>query len=202
MHLRAPAVARARHLSALSVVTGVAAGVGGVVIGVMTGSLAVIGFGVDAAIDAAASIVLFWRFGIEQREPDRALRVEHAAERAVGAVLLVAAASLTLGAVRAILAHDEASPSVGQVVLLVASLLVLPPLALAKRRVAVALGSNALASDALLTGAAAVLAAVALTAVALSTFGLWWADAAGSVLIAAALAREGWASVRLSRGPG
>ena len=196
---RAVALHRARRLSILSVVAGVVAAIVGVVIGVATGSLAVIGFAIDAAIDAAASVALVWRFGIEQREPERALRVEHAAEQAVGAVLLVAAVSLTLGAARALLAHDVATTSIGQIVLLVLSVLVLPPLAIAKRRVAGTLGSNALANDALLTGAAAVLAGVALVAVALATVGLWWADAAGSVLIAAALAREGWASVRLSR---
>jgi divalent metal cation (Fe/Co/Zn/Cd) transporter len=168
---------------------------------VSTGSLSVIGFATDAGIDASASIALVWRFGIEQREPERALRVEHLAEKAVGWVLLVAALSLGLGAARALLAHDVATASVGQVVLLVGSLLILPPLALAKRRVARSLGSNALANDALLTGAAALLAAVALVAVALGSVGLWWADAAGSLLIAAALAREGWASVRLSRAP-
>ena len=191
----------ARRLSVVSVVAGAIAAVGGAVIGASTGSLAVIGFAIDASIDATASVVLVWRFGIEQRDPERALRVEHLAERAVGWVLLVAAGSLTLGAGRALLAHDVASGSLGQVVLLVASLLVLPPLAIAKRRIARSLGSNALANDALLTGAAAVLAGVALVAVALGSVGLWWADAAGSLLIAAALAREGWSSVRLSREP-
>ncbi|HEX3265603.1 MAG TPA: cation transporter [Candidatus Limnocylindrales bacterium] len=199
---RAAGLHRARRLSLLSVVAGVIAAIAGAVIGVSTGSLAVIGFAIDAAIDATASVALVWRFAIEQREPERALRVEHLAERAVGWVLLVAAVSLGIGAARALLAHDVASASIGQVVLLLGSLLVLPPLAVAKRRVATALGSKALANDALLTGAAAVLAGVALIAVALGSIGLWWADAIGSVLIAAALGREGWASVRLSREPG
>ena len=81
-----------------------------------------------------------------------------------------------------------------------ASLVVLPPLALAKRRVALRLGSVALRNDALLTGAAALLALVALLATVLAeTAGLWWADAVGTLIIAAVLAREGWASVGWSR---
>ena len=199
---RAADLHRARRLSLVSVVAGVIAAVAGAIIGVTTGSLAVIGFAIDAAIDATASVALVWRFGIEQREPERALRVEHIAERAVGWVLLGAAVSLTLGAGRALLAHEVATPSIGQVVLLIASLVVLPPLAIAKRRIASSLNSKALSNDALLTAAAAVLAGVALVAVALGSIGLWWADAAGSILIAAALGREGWASVRLSREPG
>jgi divalent metal cation (Fe/Co/Zn/Cd) transporter len=190
---------RARSLSYASVALGVAASIAGVMIGLTTGSLAVIGFAIDAAIDATASVVLVWRFGIEQREPERAARVERAAERAVGGVLLVSAIALTVGAIRALVAHELVTPSVGQILLLVVSLAVLPALAVAKRRVAARLGSKSLSNDALLTGAAALLAAVALLAVALASAGLWWADAAGSVEIAAALAREGWASVRLSR---
>jgi divalent metal cation (Fe/Co/Zn/Cd) transporter len=196
---RAADLRRARTLSYASVALGVAASISGAVIGLATGSLAVIGFAIDAAIDATASVVLVWRFGIEQREPERAARVEHAAERAVGGVLLLSAIALTVGAIRALLAHDLVTPSSGQIVLLVVSLAVLPALAIAKRRVASRLASKSLSNDALLTGAAALLAAVALLAVALASVGLWWADAAGSIVIAAVLAREGWASVRLSR---
>ena len=85
--------------------------------------------------------------------------------------------------------------------LLVASIAVLPPLAVAKRRVAARLRSGALRADAFLTGAAAVLACVSLLGVVASTLlGLWWADAVGALIIAAFLAREGWTSVRLSEG--
>ena len=187
---------RARTLSIASVAWGGAAAVAAVAAGLESGSLALIGFGADSAIDAVASIVLVWRFHIERHDPDRALRVEHAAERVVGAVLVVAAAGLTLGAGRALLAQAGSHPGVPQLALLAASLVVLPPLAIAKRRVAGYLGSKALANDALLTAAAALLALVALIAAVLSASGgLWWADAVGSLVIAAVLLREGLASV-------
>ena len=171
----------------------------GAAIGAAIGSLATIGFAVDSAIDSAASLALVWRFTIERRDPARAARVEHIADRVVGGVLIVAAVFLALGAARALLAHELSAPSFPQLALLVLSLVVLPPLALAKRRVAVRLGSAALRNDALLTAAAALLAGVALGAVALGAVGLWWADAAGSLVIAAVLAREGWASLGWGR---
>jgi divalent metal cation (Fe/Co/Zn/Cd) transporter len=189
-------VGRARTLSIASVAWGGVAAVAAVVAGLESGSLSLIGFGADSAIDAIASIVLVWRFHIERRDPDRALRVEHAAERVVGGVLVVAAAGFTLGAGRALLAQAGSHPGVPQLALLAASLVVLPPLAIAKRRVAGYLGSKALANDALLTAAAALLALVALIAAVLSASGgLWWADAVGSLVIAAVLLREGLASV-------
>jgi divalent metal cation (Fe/Co/Zn/Cd) transporter len=192
----------ARGLSVVSVLWGSVAAVAAVTLGLTSGSLSLIGFGLDSAIDSAASVALVWRFHVERQEPARALRVEHAAERAIGAVLIVAAAALTVGALRAVLAHDGVHPQPAQIVLLIASLVGLPPLALAKVRVATRLGSHALRNDALLTAAAAALAFVALAAIGLSSaLGWWWADAAGSVVIAAVLAREGAASLREAARP-
>lgn len=143
--------------------------------------------------------MLIWRVSIEGREPERALRLEQAAECVGGGVLVAAAVSLAVGAVRALIAHADVGASPGAVVLLCASVVVLSPLALAKRRVATRLESGALRADALLTGAAAVLAGVSMASLLLSTMaGIWWADAAGGLGIALFLAREGWTSVRLS----
>ncbi|MEA2611099.1 MAG: hypothetical protein QOG32_825 [Chloroflexota bacterium] len=189
------------QLSVVSVAWGGLAGVAALVLAYDTGSLSLLGFGVDAIIDSFASITLIWRFSIEGRAPGRADRVEHAAERIVGGVLIAAALSLALGAVRALVAHVEVATTIGAIVLLCASVVVLPPLAIAKRRVASRLGSGALRADSLLTAAAGVLAAVGLTSLLLASLAhVWWADAIGALVIAALLAREGMASVRPARG--
>jgi divalent metal cation (Fe/Co/Zn/Cd) transporter len=191
---------RALVLSVASVVIGSVAAVAALALGLSSGTLSLVGFGLDAAIDSAASAALVWRFRIERRDPKRAEHVEQAAERIVGGVLVVAASALTIGAVRALVTRGEAQTSAAHIVLLVLSLVVLPPLAVAKRRVALRLGSVALKHDSLLTGAAALLALVALLATVLAaSAGLWWADAVGTLIIAAVLAREGWASVGWSR---
>lgn len=201
MSSRTTLLRRAILLSWFSVAWGAAAGAAALVLAYVTGSLSLLGFGVDAIIDSIASIALIWRFSIEGREPERAARVEHTAERVVGGVLLVAALSLTIGAIRSLVAHAEVGPTFAAEILLVASVVVLPPLAVAKRRVAERLQSGALRADALLTGAAAVLAAVSLAGMILAAAGIWWADAVGAIVIAAILAREGLGSVRLSEAP-
>ncbi len=115
--------------------------------------------------------------------------------------LVAAALALSLGAVRSLVAHAEVESVPGVLVLLGASVVGLPPLAIAKRRVATGLESGALRADAFLTGAAAVLASVSLIGIVLSTIaGIWWADAVGALAIAAVLAREGRTSVRLAGG--
>lgn len=164
-------------------------------LGLAGGGLSLIGFGLDSAIDSCASIALVWRFHIERRDPERAARVEHLAERIVGGVLVVAAVVLVVGAARTLVTGAEVHPQAGQLVLLVASLIALPPLAVAKRRVAGRLGSRALRNDALLTAAAAFLALVALVAGEVAaSLGLTWADPVGSIVIAAVLGREGLAT--------
>ena len=89
---------RALALSVLSIVlNGVLGGIA-VVVGLATDSVSLLGFGLDAAIDSIASIVLVWRFRTEVRQPHRAERIERSAERAVGVVLLGVAAYLAVSA--------------------------------------------------------------------------------------------------------
>lgn len=194
---RARTLRLARTLSIASVAWGAVAALVGGALGIAGGALSMVGFALDSAIDSAASVALVWRFHVEARDPDAAERVEHLAERAVGVVLIVAAAALTIGAGRSLITGAEIHPLVGQTIVLVVSLVVLPPLAWAKARTARRLGSRALANDALLTAAAAVLALVALAAGELAaSLGLVWADAVGSIVIAAVLGREGLASLQ------
>jgi divalent metal cation (Fe/Co/Zn/Cd) transporter len=191
---------RALALSVLSIVINGIAGGTAVAAGLKSGSLSLVGFGFDAAIDSAASIALVWRFSIEAREPHRAERVEKVAEGVVGAVLLVLAAYLVISALRALDSQAHPEPTLVGTVLLVLSLLVLPPLALAKYRVARKLESGALRADSLLTGIAALLALISLVGLGLSeALGLTWADALGALLVAVILMREGWGSLQATR---
>jgi divalent metal cation (Fe/Co/Zn/Cd) transporter len=197
-------VRRALWLSGISVAWSGAVGAIAVVQALAGGSVSLLAFGADAAIDAAASVALIWRFRIESSNAERALEVEHRAERILGFVLLGAAAIVGFGAVRSLVIQAEVEGSDVGGWLLVASLVVLPPLAVAKRRVAARLSSNALRADAFLTGAAAVLAIVSLAGVVAATnLGLHWADPAGALVIAAFIAREGLGALRVSsEGPG
>lgn len=194
---RARSLELALRLSVLSIVISAIVGISATLVGFATGALSLLGFGLDAAIDAVASVALVWRFRTERREPHRADSIERVAETIIGGVLLVLATYLAVSAVSAIAAnaHPEVSPA--RLALLVIGVVVLPPLAFAKYRVARALGSGALRADSLLTGIAAVLALIGLVALALSElFHVSWGDAAGALVVAAVIAREGWASLR------
>src|SRR2546423_1647874 len=192
---------RAIVLSFVSVVWNGAPGGLAVVVALATGSLALLGFGFDAAIDSVASVALIWRFATERDQPHRAERVERTAAAVVGGVLVLLGVYLGLEAVRALLDRSPHETSAIAVVLLLISAVVLPPLGLAKRRVAQRLDSGALRSDSILTLVAASLAVVGLLSAALTaTLGLWWADAAGGLLVAIVLVREGAGALLKVRG--
>ena len=194
---RADLLRRALLLSITSIVlSGVLGGLA-VAIGLVSGRLSLLGFGFDAAIDSIASIVLVWRFRLEARHPARAEHAERVAERGVGAVLLGLAIYLGYTAARALAtgAHPESTTT--GLVLSLASIVLLPPLAIAKYRVARALDSGALRADSVLTGVAAVLALFALLGFVLTeALRLEWADSAAALVVAIVLAREGAAAFR------
>ena len=191
---------RALILSVLSIVINGLAGGSAVAVALSSGSLSLLGFGFDAAIDSAASVALVWRFTIEKREPHRAERVEQVAEAIVGAVLLVLAAYLGVSAMRALAAGVHPEATFLGTVLLLFSVIVLPLLARAKYLVARSLGSGALRVDSLLTGIAALLALISLVGLVLSEqFGLIWADAVGALLVTVILIREGIGSLQVMR---
>jgi divalent metal cation (Fe/Co/Zn/Cd) transporter len=84
--------------------------------------------------------------------------------------------------------------------LLLVALVALPPLAVAKKRTARALGSGALRADSILTGIAALLALIGLVSLVLDqVLGVAWADAVGALIIAGVIAREGWSSVQAAK---
>src|SRR5262245_1829830 len=78
---RAKMLRRATWLSVASIVLSGMTGLAGVSIALTTGALSLLGFGFDAAIDSIASGALVWRFRLEGRDPERADRAEHLAER-------------------------------------------------------------------------------------------------------------------------
>ena len=191
---------RALTLSVISILlSGLLGGIA-IVVGVATGSLSLLGFGLDSAIDSIASIVLVWRFRTEVREPHRAERVERLAEIAVGGVLLALAVYLAVAALSALASGGHPEASVVRTVLLLIALAALPPLAVAKNRTAGSLGSGALRADSILTGIAALLALIGLVSLVLDqVLGVAWADALGALIIAVVIAREGWASVQAAK---
>jgi divalent metal cation (Fe/Co/Zn/Cd) transporter len=200
MQSRTELVRRAILLSLVTVVWNALVGSAAVILAFVTGSLSLAGFGIDALIDSAASVALVWRFSVEAREPERAGRAERRAEMIVGTSLIALGVYVALAAFRALAIGSHPEGSLAATVILVLSAVLLPPLAVAKRRVAGGLGSGALRGDSVLTAVAALLAAISLASLTLDeALGLWWADSVGALAVAALLMRAGSLTIRAAR---
>jgi divalent metal cation (Fe/Co/Zn/Cd) transporter len=194
---RGPLLRRALQLSALSIVLSGLAGIFAVIAGLTSGRLSLLGFGFDATVDAIASVVLLWRFRIEAAQPHRAERAERIAELVVSGVLVLLAVYLAIGAIQALASGARPATTEVGIGISVVSVLALPPLSLAKRRVAAALQSRTLRADSILTGIAALLALISLLGFVLTeAFGIAGGDAIGGLIVAAVLAREGLSAFR------
>jgi divalent metal cation (Fe/Co/Zn/Cd) transporter len=164
--------------------------------GVVAGSVALVGFGVDSGIEVTASIAAQWRLRSDL-DPERRERVERVTYRVIGGSFLALAAYITVESVTTLWLREAPEPSIVGLIILVMSVLVMPVLAGAKRRVARALASRALEADAMQTSICAYLSVIALAGVALNTFlGWWWADPLAALAMVPIVLREGLEGIR------
>ena len=164
--------------------------------GLVAGSVALIGFGVDSVIEVSASVIAQWRLRADLN-PARRERVEYLAVRIIGGTFLALAAYVTYDSITTLVKREEPDGSVVGVILLSMSVIVMPLLARAKRRVAGGLGSTALTADATQTSLCAYLSVIALAGVALNTLlGWWWADPAAALAMVPIIVKEGVEGLR------
>jgi divalent metal cation (Fe/Co/Zn/Cd) transporter len=164
-----------------------------VVAGLLAGSIALIGFGVDSVIESISGGVLLWRLQTHRADEQR----ERLALKLVGVSFLLLAAYVAFEAAETLLRREPPRVSLVGIVLSLASLVVMPLLARAKRRVAARLESRALHADSRQTDLCAWLSAILLGGLTLNALaGWWWADPVAALLMVPIIAREGIEALR------
>jgi divalent metal cation (Fe/Co/Zn/Cd) transporter len=160
-----------------------------VVAGIAAGSIALIGFGIDSAIEGFASVVIVWRFTGSRTLSHKA---EERAQKLVAAQFFILAPYVAIEAVRALVNGSHPDESVVGIALAASSLLVMPLLGRAKQRVADRIGSSATASEGKQNLLCAYLAAALLVGLLGNALvGAWWLDPLVALLIAYVAVREG-----------
>jgi divalent metal cation (Fe/Co/Zn/Cd) transporter len=160
-----------------------------IVAGLSAGSVALIAFGLDSAIEGVASVVIIWRFSGSRLFSERA---ELRAQRLVALQFFVLVPFITFEAAEKLLSGGEIETSVLGIALTVATLAICQPLGAAKRRLGARLSSRATVGEGtqnLLCGYLALAVLGGLLANAF--FGLWWLDPIVALLIAGVALREG-----------
>ncbi|HLY50148.1 MAG TPA: cation transporter [Solirubrobacteraceae bacterium] len=181
-------VSRARQLTYLGLGWHVLEASVAIVAGVIAGSVALVGFGADSVVEAGAGLVVLWLVtGGRVNTGD----AERRAQQLIAASFVLLAAYVTVVSARDLVGGHHPDASWIGVGLAAISLAVMPPLAVAKRRVAAALGSSAAASESRQTMLCAYLSAALLVGLlANALVGWWWADPIVALLIGAVALRE------------
>jgi len=175
-------------------------GIVAIAAGVIAGSIALVGFGLDSYIEVASGLVLIWRlrqhgFGNDEDE-------EAAEKRAiffVGATFFLLAFYVTYESGKKLLLQEHPDESLIGIILATVSLIVMPLLAFYKKKIATEINSRALRADALETLACSYLSLTLLVGLGTNAlFGWWWADPIAALAMVYFLVKEGWEAVRES----
>jgi divalent metal cation (Fe/Co/Zn/Cd) transporter len=193
---RAALVQRGLVLNYLTITYNVVEAIGAIGAGLVAGSVALLGFGIDSVIEVTASGAAQWRLRADV-DAHRRERVERTTLRVIGWSFLALAVYVVVDSADSLLHREPPERSIVGLVLLALSAVVMPVLARAKRRVAQAMASRALEADAMQTSLCAFLSVIALAGVGLNAaLGWWWADPVAALAMVPIIAKEGVEGVR------
>jgi divalent metal cation (Fe/Co/Zn/Cd) transporter len=178
---------RAQLLAAASVSYNVIEAIIAITAGLVAGSVALVGFGLDSVVEVSSGLIILWQF--RHRLPESR---ERQALRLMAFSFFALAAYVTFESVRALVSGHDPDPSPVGIGLAAASLVIMPVLSWAQRRTGKALGSNAVVADSTQTLLCTYLSAVLLVGLVLNaTLGWSWADPIAGLVIAAVAVKEG-----------
>lgn len=194
-------IRRGVHLAWFTIAWNAVECVAAIASGVAAGSIALIGFGVDSSVEVFAGGVIWWRLRRERRGEATGQAAEQRAVRLIAITFLLLAAGVGIESVRKLVVGAQPAESTFGIALAAVSLVVMPALARAKRRVGERLDSRAVVADAAETSLCVWLSAILLIGLGLNSLvGWWWADPLAGLAIVHVAGREGltlWRAGRL-----
>lgn len=185
------AVVRGRRLEYLTLAWNSLEALAAIGAGLFAGSIALVGFGFDSVIECASGATLLWRLRDGGEHRDRL------ALKLVGVSFLLLAAYVAYDAISALARKEAPTESIFGICIAIASLIAMPLLARAKRKVARELNSGAMQADSRQTDLCAYLSAILLGGLLLNaTLHWWWADPVAALVMVPIIVREGWDGIR------
>jgi divalent metal cation (Fe/Co/Zn/Cd) transporter len=166
-------------------------GMTSIIAGLIAGSVSLIGFGLDSLIEVTSSAAVLWRL---HHDPNVLLReqVERTTLKIVGACFVALALYILYESSTMLIRHVPPECSIAGVVIAAASVIVMPILARAKRRVARQLDSGAMHADSTQADFCSYLSAILLAGLLLNGLcGWWWMDPVAGLVMAPIILKEG-----------
>lgn len=187
---------RGKRLEYFTIAWNSVEGLVGVVAGVLAGSISLVGFGIDSFIEVASGGVLLWRMSVDadvqRREANEKLSL-----KLVGASFIALAAYISYESISDLLNKNAPEHSIPGIILACVSMVVMPLLSRAKKRVGNELNSAAMHADARQTDFCVYLSAILLGGLVLNlALGWWWADPIATLIMVPIVAKEGVGGLR------
>jgi divalent metal cation (Fe/Co/Zn/Cd) transporter len=172
----------------------------GVVAGLVAGSISLVGFGIDSFIEVASGFTLLWRMSVDA-DVDNRERNEKLSLRIVGVCFLALALYILYEGAADLTTKTATQHSIPGIVLACVSLVVMPILSRAKKKVGNALSSAAMNADARQTDFCVYLSGILLGGLVLNAgLGWWWSDPIAALLMVPIIAKEGFDGVMARTG--
>ena len=193
---RQAAAQHGKRLEYFTIVWNSLEGLVGIIAGAIAGSISLVAFGIDSFIEVASGAALLWRMSVDANELQRE-RNERLALRIVGACFIALSIYIAYESITDLLAHHAPEDSVPGIILACVSLVVMPLLSRAKKKVGNELGSAAMHADAKQTDFCVYLSVILLVGLLLnSIFGWWWADPIAALAMVPIIGKEGVEALR------
>lgn len=176
-------------------------GVFSIVAGYLSGSIALIGFGLDSAIESASGIILIWRLSVTGKvSPEQEEKIEKRAVFLVGISFFILGAYVFFEAARKLYLHEHPDPSLFGIVIAALSAVIMPLLSYSKLSIARKMKSKSLEADSRQTFICSLLSIALLIGLGLNfLWGIWWADPLSALVIVVFIVREGFEALREER---
>jgi divalent metal cation (Fe/Co/Zn/Cd) transporter len=194
--LRPALIKKGRYLEYFTIGYNSLEGLIAIVAGLIAGSIALVGFGFDSFIEVVSGSVLLWRLSADVDE-ERRERIEAISLKIVGVCFVLLAFYVSYDSVKSLIRREAPEESVIGIVLAAVSLVVMPLLVRAKRKVARAIKSRALIADSKQTELCTYLSAILLGGLLLNALlGWWWADPVAALVMVPIITKEGIEALR------
>ncbi len=189
-------IKKGRYLEYFTIAYNSLEGIIAIIAGVVAGSIALVGFGFDSLIEVTSGVVLLWRLHADVNELRRE-RVEAISVKIVGICFVVLAVYVAFDSIKSLWKRETPQASLAGIVLAVVSVVVMPLLVRAKRKVARGIKSNALMADSKQTELCTYLSAILLGGLVLNALlGWWWADPVAALVMVPIITNEGIEALR------
>jgi len=182
---------RGRQLEYFTIAWNTIEGLVAVIFGAMAGSVSLVGFGIDSFIEVTSGSTLLWRMSVDADEEKRE-RNEKLSLRIVGVCFLALAAYVAYESAFDLLSRKQPEHSIPGIALACVSLIVMPLLSRAKKKVGNSLASAAMRADAKQTDFCVYLSVILLAGLLLNAaLGWWWADPIAALIMVPIISKEG-----------